>query len=229
MNGSAQSAPEAAPSALDEALDLYLAHLRVERGLLPATLESYARDLREYLDWLQAHQLLRLAEVAQAHVLEHIGSLQQRGLSRSSQARHLAALRGLHRFAVAEDLSGRDPSVGVEASRGSRPLPNRFLQSGVNLGDLVFGSSGGSARPMAAITADAAAPRDTGGMAGQLNGFRQRKGASPARRNRWARVRLPSPLSCPAMPRKIHRASARSLRSWRPTRMKGCSARASTG
>lgn len=41
-----------APSLLDEALDRYLAHLRVERGLLPATLESYARDLREYLDWL---------------------------------------------------------------------------------------------------------------------------------------------------------------------------------
>ena len=39
-----------APSALDEALDRYLAHLRVERGLLPATLESYARDLREYLE-----------------------------------------------------------------------------------------------------------------------------------------------------------------------------------
>ena len=42
----------AAPSPLDDALDRFLAHLRVERGLLSATLEAYARDLREYCDWL---------------------------------------------------------------------------------------------------------------------------------------------------------------------------------
>ena len=90
-----------APSPLDEALDRYLAHLRVERGLLPATLESYARDLREYLDWLA-----------------------QKGLSRASQARHLAALRGLHKFACAEGMAPLDPSEGVGATRGSRPLPN---------------------------------------------------------------------------------------------------------
>ena len=70
MNRSSGSAPSAdrAPSALDQALDLYLAHLRVERGLLPATLESYARDLREYLDWLAQQGSLALAEVSETTV-----------------------------------------------------------------------------------------------------------------------------------------------------------------
>jgi len=44
-------------SALDDAVDQYLGHLGVERGLLPATIEAYARDLREYLDWLQAERI----------------------------------------------------------------------------------------------------------------------------------------------------------------------------
>jgi len=81
------------PSPLDLALDRYLAHLRVERGLLPATLESYARDLREYLDWLAAHGLPALAEVTEPVILQHLADLQIRGLSRASQARHLSALR----------------------------------------------------------------------------------------------------------------------------------------
>ena len=112
------------PSALDLALDRYLAHLRVERGLLPATLESYARDLREYLDWLASRGLASLAEVTEPIILQHLAALHVRGLSRASQARHLAALRGLHRFANAEGLAPRDPSEQIEATRGERPLPN---------------------------------------------------------------------------------------------------------
>src|SRR5205807_4500231 len=116
--------PSNEPGPLDDALDRYLAHLRVERALQPMTLEAYARDLLEYLDWLARQGKRTLAEATQIDVLQHLASLQQRGLSRASQARHLAALRGLHRFASAEGLSPTDPAEGVEGSRGSRPLPH---------------------------------------------------------------------------------------------------------
>ncbi|HTO97867.1 MAG TPA: site-specific tyrosine recombinase XerD [Myxococcales bacterium] len=112
------------PSALDEALDRYLSHLKVERGLREATLEAYARDLREYAEWLGSHGIARLAEVTEAGILQHLADLQRRGLSRASQARHLAAVRGLHKFANAEGLAPADPSEGVEATRGARPLPH---------------------------------------------------------------------------------------------------------
>ena len=121
-----------APSPLDEALDQYLAHLRVERGLLPATLESYARDLREYLNWLLREGVVRLSLVTEPLVLQHLGALQTRGLSRASQARHLAALRGLHKFASAEGIAPLDPSEGVGATRGSRPLPDFLSVSEVD-------------------------------------------------------------------------------------------------
>ena len=111
-------------STLDAALDRFLAHLRVERGLLAATLEAYARDLREYTDWLLRQGIARLADVTEPLILQHLGALQVRGLSRASQARHLAAVRGLHKFANAEGLTPTDPSEGVGATRGSRPLPN---------------------------------------------------------------------------------------------------------
>ena len=123
------TAGSAQPAALDEILDGYLAHLRVERGLLPATLESYARDLQEYFAWLRTEGLSSLAQVTEPSVLEHLAALQQRGLSRSSQARHLAAVRGLHKFASAEGFAPVDPAEGVGAMRGSRPLPS-FLGVG---------------------------------------------------------------------------------------------------
>ena len=111
---------------LHTALDRYLSHLRVERALMPATLECYSRDLREYLQWLESQGIVQLSQVGRLHVLSHLSALHARGLSRASQARHLAAVRGLHRFAAAEGVAVADPSDGIEASRGSRPLP-RFL------------------------------------------------------------------------------------------------------
>ena len=113
-----------APGPLDDALDRYLAHLRVERGLLPSTLESYARDLREYIEWLTAKRVGTLGQVSEPVILQHLAALQVRGLARASQARHLAAVRGLHKFANAEGIAPADPSEGVGATRGARPLPN---------------------------------------------------------------------------------------------------------
>jgi integrase/recombinase XerD len=112
------------PGPLDEPLDLYLAHLRAERGLSPATLESYARDLREYADWLASRGVTQLGDVSEPLVLQHLAALQIRGLSRASQARHLAAVRGLHKFANAEGLCPADPTESVGATRGARPLPD---------------------------------------------------------------------------------------------------------
>ncbi|HET8733845.1 MAG TPA: site-specific integrase, partial [Anaeromyxobacteraceae bacterium] len=39
-------------SALEPALDLFLAHVRVEKGLAENSVEAYGRDLRRYLDHL---------------------------------------------------------------------------------------------------------------------------------------------------------------------------------
>ena len=39
-------------SPLEPAFDLYLAHLRVEKGLALNSVEAYGRDLRVYLDAL---------------------------------------------------------------------------------------------------------------------------------------------------------------------------------
>jgi integrase/recombinase XerD len=68
--------------------------------------------------------ILRLAQVTEPLVLQHLAALQKRGLSRASQARHLAAVRGLHRFANAEGIAPADPSEGIGATRGARPLPD---------------------------------------------------------------------------------------------------------
>lgn len=109
--------------ALEPLADLYLDFLRTERGLSSNTLEAYSRDLREYLDFLASEQVAEPDRVVRDHLERHLAALFGRGLSQRSQARHLAAVRGFHRFLLRERHALVDPVEGVETPRGQRRLP----------------------------------------------------------------------------------------------------------
>jgi integrase/recombinase XerD len=105
-------------------LDAFIAYLRAERGLSGNTVDAYATDLSRYFAQLKATLGVRsLEEVRGEHVREHLRHLSRRGLSKKSQARHLASLRTFHRFLVAERLCKVDPTEDVETPKQARKLP----------------------------------------------------------------------------------------------------------
>ncbi|MHA6794197.1 site-specific tyrosine recombinase XerD [Pseudonocardia bannensis] len=108
-------------------VEAYLAHLAVERGSSPNTLRSYTGDLRRYRDYLSEHGIDDLAAVREADVSGFVAALRSgpAPLAASSAARALAAVRGLHRFAV------RDGLVPADVARAVAPpaLPKRLPKS----------------------------------------------------------------------------------------------------
>ncbi|MGH3734735.1 MAG: site-specific tyrosine recombinase XerD [Micromonosporaceae bacterium] len=122
----AGGAPPAAP--LARAVRGYLDHLAVERGLAANTLASYRRDLDRYTGWLAAAGVGSLADVAPGDVAEFLARLREGDpdhppLAASSAARTVSAVRGLHRFAVREGLTGTDPARDVRPPTPPRRLP----------------------------------------------------------------------------------------------------------
>jgi integrase/recombinase XerD len=114
---------------LEAALDDYLAHLRVERGLSANTTAAYRRDLARYVRHLEARGLRTLAGVGEHDVAAFVAAVREGSdggarLSPSSTARALAAVRGWHRFGHAEGLSPQDPSAQVRAPSQLRRLPH---------------------------------------------------------------------------------------------------------
>ena len=109
--------------AIEVLLDTFLAYARVERGLSRNTVESYARDLAGFAQFLEGQGISDFETVDLAVVSEWLQSLAGRGLSPRSAARHLSALRGLMRFLVNEDRIERDPTRLAARPKLGRRLP----------------------------------------------------------------------------------------------------------
>ncbi|MBL0277942.1 MAG: site-specific tyrosine recombinase XerD [Anaeromyxobacter sp.] len=115
-------------SPLEPALDLFLTHVRVEKGLAENSVEAYGRDLRRYLDHLARLGCAGWTEVGRGEIQAHLAELTSLGLSSRSQARALSAIRALHRLLASERLAPGDPSDEIESPRPGRKLPAPLSQ-----------------------------------------------------------------------------------------------------
>ncbi len=110
------------------ALRTYLDHLAVERGLAANTLASYRRDLRRYDAFLGEAGVTDLDAVTEATVSAFLVRLREGDeahppLSASSAGRTIVAVRGFHKFCVADGLAVADPAAAVRPPQPARRLP----------------------------------------------------------------------------------------------------------
>ncbi|WP_028638454.1 site-specific tyrosine recombinase XerD [Nocardioides sp. URHA0032] len=113
---------------VQRAVRTYLDHLSVERGLAANTLTSYRRDLRRYQEYLAEVGIEDLAGISEATVSGFLMRLREGdqghpALSSTSAARTVVAVRGFHRFAVADGLATVDPASGVKPPAPAKRLP----------------------------------------------------------------------------------------------------------
>lgn len=118
------------------ALRTYLDHLSVERGLAANTLTSYRRDLRRYLAFLGESGIDDLDGVGEPDVSAFLmrlreGDPEHPPLSATSAGRTVVAVRGFHKFCVADGLATQDPAAGVRP-----PAPVRRLPKALPLADV---------------------------------------------------------------------------------------------
>ncbi len=108
---------------IDRLIDRYTTYLTVEKGLAPNTLESYSRDLQDFLAYLDGQGLAALSEVEATALLGYLIHLRNRGLKATTRSRHLVTLRGFFRFLHQENEIAQDPAALVELPKAGLQLP----------------------------------------------------------------------------------------------------------
>lgn len=126
---------------LDRAIDTYLRHVAVERGLSQHTAAAYRRDLAVFAEWLAstpavdsagadraggAAALADVARLARADVagfVTHLTSRPEQPLAPRSVARMLSSVRSFTAFAAAEGWLPLDPGTAVRPPKAPSRLP----------------------------------------------------------------------------------------------------------
>ncbi|CAN5703773.1 site-specific tyrosine recombinase XerD [soil metagenome] len=101
----------------------FLDHLAFERGLADQTLSAYRHDIVRLAAFLVSRGCRSPATATTSQLRAFVLDLKDLGLSASSIARNLAAIRTYFSFLLAENLVVADPSDRLQTPRGWRNLP----------------------------------------------------------------------------------------------------------
>jgi integrase/recombinase XerC len=101
------------------AIDDFLRHLR-ERNASAHTIKAYTGDLDSFADYIGSRGWKTIDHIAIRGFLSH---LYDKGLSKTSVARALAAVRSLYRWLAQEGVVEQNPAKLVSTPRLSKKLP----------------------------------------------------------------------------------------------------------
>ncbi|WP_314097315.1 site-specific tyrosine recombinase XerD [Microbacterium foliorum] len=110
---------------LDRALDAYLRHVTIERGLSEHSIAAYRRDLTAYVEWLDAEGIADTSAITAAMVGRFIADRSSADPvpAASSLARLQSSVRGWHRFLTREGIDIDDPSGRLRPPKAPQRLP----------------------------------------------------------------------------------------------------------
>ena len=109
---------------MTEPLEFFLDYLSVERGLSKNTLSAYRQDLTRYFSFLKKSKIAPLDAVSRKTIMDFLLKERDRGLTPTSVARALVAIRMLHRFLAQEGRIREDVTDALEAPKLWKHLPD---------------------------------------------------------------------------------------------------------
>src|ERR1700748_1557338 len=117
----------------------FLAMLGNERGASAHTVRAYAREVRSFAAYLRETlgEGAPLGKVEHLHIRAYMGALYERGLTKASAARALAAIRSWFKWLAKEGKVKQNPALLVSTPKLPKHLPrvpsmeevNRVLNS----------------------------------------------------------------------------------------------------
>jgi len=113
------------------AIERFIDHLWMERGLSDNTLNAYRTDLQGLARWLTAKEGSALLEVERRQLLAYLAARVQEGARPRTTARLISSIKRFYQYWVRETTLSTDPSDRIEPPKLGRSLPHALSEAEV--------------------------------------------------------------------------------------------------
>lgn len=117
---------------MDEAVQSFLDHLSIERGLSANTIAAYGRDLNGFMKYLKENGITSQDQLTDTIMTGYLNHLRESGGSPNSVSRKVSAIRTFCKFSCREGYSKRDYTSNLTGMKGIKRLPGVLDAEEVN-------------------------------------------------------------------------------------------------
>ena len=108
---------------MDQLLDSFLAYITVEKGLSKNTLESYGRDVRKFLSFLEKNKVNSVHEIKYENILDFLSSFKKQGFSDTTTVRTIVSIKQFFKYLLIEKIITEDPSAQIHTPKMKKSIP----------------------------------------------------------------------------------------------------------
>ena len=111
----------------------FLDFLEKDKRLSLNTLQSYRRDIEQYITYLNEIKLQNIANTNKTTVIAYLLHLQKKGRATSTISRNLASIRSFYQYLTKNGVINADPTEELESPKVEKKLPQILSTKEVEL------------------------------------------------------------------------------------------------
>lgn len=104
-------------------LDAFITYMAEEKRRSASTLESYRRDLAQFLEFAGGRSLTAVDEVRKSHIAAYLNEMKRSGKAPSTVIRASVSIRSFFHYLIRQSLIVHDPSMDLETPKPEKRLP----------------------------------------------------------------------------------------------------------
>jgi len=117
---------------MDKQVTFFLEFIRDEKKLSDNTLQSYQRDIVQYMQYVDNNRL-NFYKVKEEHIKDYLKHLEEINKKPSTISRNLASIRAFYQFLKRNRKIKNDPTVDIQAPKIDKKVPSILTSKEVEL------------------------------------------------------------------------------------------------
>ncbi len=111
----------------------FVTFLERDKRLSLNTLQSYKRDIEQYINYLNEINLQNISSTNKTTIIAYLLSLQKKGRATSTISRNLASIRSFYQYITKIKMIDNDPTSDLESPKVEKKLPQILSTKEVEL------------------------------------------------------------------------------------------------